>query len=305
VDNFNIDWDFISAREGGQKLNGYHPTMKSGVTIATGIDLKEKNRGYFEKLGVSKETIDVLEPFFGLTGEEAKEQATQLKVTKAMAVELDKKIKTPYAKEVAATYEKFSNGKKFTDLSRRKQTVLVSVGFQYGAGFYRADKKTRMNFIQQAGRDEWDAVYDNLMDFGDNFGPRRELEAEYLKPDLTEKKAEAPKIQAQPFADEESQAAFFDIMANSSIKDNDYFLKQLDTEIGFEKLSGPWRKLYSNVIADTKMGSFSASVDKMISEEGYEEPERYSLQYKNGGFSASMLKQDEYEEYKLNFRKKF
>jgi len=109
----------------------------------------------------------------------------------------------------------------------------------------------------------------------------------------------------QPFADEESQAAFFDIMANSSIKDNDYFLKQLDTEIGFEKLSGPWRKLYSNVIADTKMGSFSAGVDKMISEEGYEEPERYSLQYKNGGFSASMLKQDEYEEYKLNFRKKF
>jgi len=40
--NFNINWKFISEKEGGQWTNGYVPSENSGVTIATGFDLNAK-----------------------------------------------------------------------------------------------------------------------------------------------------------------------------------------------------------------------------------------------------------------------
>ena len=114
-----------------------------------------------------------------------------------------------------------------------------------------------------------------------------------------------PKVRPQPYANEESQEQFLDIVANNSIVDNDHFFKQLDTEIGLEKLGGPWRRLSGSISADTKLGTFSAGAEQVFSEEGDTMPEAFSLEYKNGGFSASMYKQDEYEKMKLNFRKKF
>ena len=321
VADYDIDWDFISKQEGGQKLNGYHPTMKSGVTVATGIDLKQKNRAYFENLGVSKETIDKLEPFFGLTGQQAKQKAGQLKISKSMADELDQKIKVPYAREVAATYEKFSGGKKFTDLSRRKQTVLVSVGFQHGSGFYRADKKTRMDFIQQAGRDEWDAVYKNLMNFGDNFGSRRKREANYLMKDLqsgkqktfmessmagNDKESMRDAMQAA-FADQQSQDAFMDVMSNSNLDQRDKFLKDIYGDLNLEELGGPWNRVTSSIGATTKFGIVEAQAEAIISEDRrFEEPDvRYGIKYRNGGFSAEMFRQGEKDTIKASFRKKF
>ena len=112
-------------------------------------------------------------------------------------------------------------------------------------------------------------------------------------------------IKAQPFTNEETQEQFLDIVANNSIVDNDHFFKQLDTEIGLEKLGGPWRRLSGSISADTKLGTFTAGAEQVFSEEGDTMPEAFSLEYKNGGFSASMYKQDEYEKIKLNFRKKF
>ncbi len=41
-----IDWDFISSLEGDQRLAGYVPAAdvsESGVTIATGVDLGQRN----------------------------------------------------------------------------------------------------------------------------------------------------------------------------------------------------------------------------------------------------------------------
>ena len=38
-----IQWDFISECEGKGITQGYQPTPNSGVTIATGFDLKEKD----------------------------------------------------------------------------------------------------------------------------------------------------------------------------------------------------------------------------------------------------------------------
>ena len=38
---YNIDWEFIASLEGNE-LQGYVPSNNSGVTIASGVDLKEK-----------------------------------------------------------------------------------------------------------------------------------------------------------------------------------------------------------------------------------------------------------------------
>ena len=42
----NINWDFISELEGKGVNQAYVPSDNSGVTVATGFDLKEKDATY-------------------------------------------------------------------------------------------------------------------------------------------------------------------------------------------------------------------------------------------------------------------
>ena len=169
---YNIDWEFISKLEGGSQLEGYHPSNNSGVTIGKGVDLKEKDRSFFEHLNLPESLIKKFEPFFGLSGMEAKAAAPNLIINEDEALILNQAIQSKYASMVAETYEKYSNGKLFSDLSMEQQTVLASVGFQHGTAFLKKDK-TPMNFIQQAGAGDWEAVLANLRNFGDNFNTRR------------------------------------------------------------------------------------------------------------------------------------
>ena len=50
----NIDWDFITEQEGGRILKGYLPDKKSksGVTIATGFDLGQRNESDLQGLSL-------------------------------------------------------------------------------------------------------------------------------------------------------------------------------------------------------------------------------------------------------------
>ena len=92
--------------------------------------------------------------------------------------DLNRKAFSWYAANIAGQYEAKSEGKKFMDLTRAQQTVLFSVGYQYGS-FKRKDGSD-MNFIKQAGAGDWKAVHKELMNFGDDFAPRRQREANYL-----------------------------------------------------------------------------------------------------------------------------
>ena len=175
---YNIDWEFISKLEGNE-LIGYQPDGNSGVTIASGVDLKEKDRSFFEHLNLPESLIKKLEPFFGLSGMEAKAAAPNLIINADEDLILNQAIHSKYADMVAATYEKYSNGKSFSDLSMEQQTVLASVGFQHGTAFVRKDG-TPMNFIKQAAAGDWEAVLANLRNFGDDFNTRRNEEADYL-----------------------------------------------------------------------------------------------------------------------------
>jgi hypothetical protein len=52
----------------------------------------------------------------------------------------------------------------------------MSVAHQYGTNL--PDRTP--NFWNQVTNGQWQAAHDNLMDFGDSFGPRRRLEAGLL-----------------------------------------------------------------------------------------------------------------------------
>ena len=134
----NIDWEFIHKLEGIGHTKGYHPTNNSGVTIASGFDLKEKDADFCRSIGIPETIVSELLPYFGLYGDQAKHFAEKLELTED-AVE------------------------------------IISVGFQYGR-FSRTP-----SFIKYATDGDWDAVYQELQNFGDYFPTRRKKEAEYLK----------------------------------------------------------------------------------------------------------------------------
>lgn len=196
---YNIDEDFVSTREGDtvhmyvpQKTRGV-PFPNSGVTIGKGFDLASKSTDTLLDMGVSEATITKLKPYLGLKGQKA---YNFLKDVGDMSLpvfsnseikDLNHKSFVWHADKIARQYENKSEGKKFMDLSRAQQTVLFSVGYQYGASFTRKDG-SEMNFIKQAAKGNWENVYKELMNFGDNHSSRRKQEAQLLFKDLISSK---------------------------------------------------------------------------------------------------------------------
>ena len=177
----NINWDFISSLEGKGVKTGYVPSENSGVTIATGFDLKEKTPEFLiNELGVSEETTGFLSQFMGMSGAEAEEVAPNLKLSDTQVQEIDKASHSWYTNQVIATYNKHNPVKPFEELTQAQQTVLVSVGFQHGTSFTRTDGSD-MNYIKQAASGDWDGALSNLRNFGDEFPTRRNKEADLLE----------------------------------------------------------------------------------------------------------------------------
>jgi hypothetical protein len=171
-----VDWKFISKLEGEAIDTGYVPSDNSGVTIGTGVDLKMKNAEFLESIGVPSDIVEVLEPYFRLKGDEAKAYLKDNPlVLSAVDIKiLDGAVQKFELNKIKTAYEKDSK-KSWNSLSANQQTVVTSVGFQYGD----MEKRTP-NFWEGVVSGNWTGVYKELMDFKDDFAPRRELEAELL-----------------------------------------------------------------------------------------------------------------------------
>ena len=64
----NIDYSFLSAREGGCKTTGYVPMSSkssSGVTVATGFDLGARSEADLNRLGLTAGLVAKLKPYLG------------------------------------------------------------------------------------------------------------------------------------------------------------------------------------------------------------------------------------------------
>ena len=184
----NIDWDFISKREGSRILTGYVPNAdgsKSGVTIATGFDLGARNASDISSL--SKTLIDKLTPYLGIKGAAAQDIASNLVITDAEAQEIDEFSKKQATDSLKSKW-KAATGKSFDDLPKNKATVVASVAFQYG------DLASETpNFWRQITNDDWNAAINNLRDFGDDYSTRRNLEADYIESGMGEAELAAKK----------------------------------------------------------------------------------------------------------------
>ena len=170
IDGFEkVDIDYISKEEGDNVLDGYtlppEQFSKSGVTVATGVDLGARNLNDLK--GLDSKIIEKLKPYLGLKGKNAKKQLDliPLKLSKKESNTLNKFIQKKILTKLKTKWNNDSKIK-FNKLSTEQATVLASVAFQYGSSFKRTDG-TQMNFYKLALNNDWQGVYDELMDFKD------------------------------------------------------------------------------------------------------------------------------------------
>ena len=191
MSEYKIDWEFISSLEGKGAKRGYVPSDNSGVTIATGFDLKTKDENFFRSIGLSQNIIDKLISYIGISGAEAKEFIAQkpLILEDNEVSEIDIASKNFYAHSIAQDYNNRNPKIKFKDLEPYQQTIIASVGFQYGS-FDRTP-----TFIGHATSGNWDGVVNELMDFQDDFPTRRKLEAKYYTDKSKKKSLVKPETQ--------------------------------------------------------------------------------------------------------------
>lgn len=191
----NIDWSFISALEGGQKLRGYVPVggrsgHRSGVTIATGFDIGQYALPQLRGMFGQGDLFDLLAPYAGLRLQQAVQalKARPLIVTRAQADRIDRVAKAEVVGTLIQRYDMEVARKRcfaheahlvdFVSLPKEAATIIASVAFQYGPGLAQATPR----FWDQITSQDWEGARANLLAFGDAYSTRQRREADYLEP---------------------------------------------------------------------------------------------------------------------------
>lgn len=178
-----IDYKFLSDLEGGSKTIGYVPAAavsKSGVTIATGFDLGQRNVSDLKKLKLDSVLINKLKSYLGAKSTSAqaliKKKPLSISLTEAQAI--DKAVKSAHLTQLKLKYNVVAeNKKKFIDLPPEAQTVIMSVSFQYGVGLNVRTPK----FWKAVTSQDWPSAIKLLKSFGDVYPTRRKKEAALLE----------------------------------------------------------------------------------------------------------------------------
>ena len=180
-----IDWNFISEREGGRHLVGYLPKKdgevldSSGVTIATGFDIGQHSVMELERMELPRDLIDILEPYCLASGEDA-EYVVDIhglpEISESEAFIVDAASHKTIVDEFKRKFDKVSVCP-FWALHPQIQTAITSVAFQYGTNLKR---RTPM-FWSQVTRCDWENAIYNLKNFGDKYSTRRGLEAKLIE----------------------------------------------------------------------------------------------------------------------------
>jgi len=176
-----IDWAFIGSLEGQSILTAYVPdpqTSQSGVTLATGVDLGQLTHGELARMGLDPALCARLEPYVGLRRQAAVDLLTDcpLAITQAESDALDAADRAMEIAPLITYYDWATEPGAFVALSSAAQTVLASVAFQYGANLRRKTPR----FWADAVRQDWQAMVNELWEFGDSYPTRRRKEALYL-----------------------------------------------------------------------------------------------------------------------------
>ncbi len=166
--------DGIVPKENGKVLG------QSGVTVGNGVDLGSKTVQQLKDLGVAQDIIDKLPPYLGKQGQAADDYLKDhpFSLTQKQAEDLSNIFLQKSANEVADRFNSDSKVGAFSDLPGNTKTMLVDIYHQYGNQLYGT------NFWKQVTDGDWQGAYKNLMNFGDKYRTRRQLEAGLLNQDI-------------------------------------------------------------------------------------------------------------------------
>lgn len=178
-----IDWAFIEARE-GHNLDGNVPSKdgvplgKSGVTIGSGFDIGQHSAQEIRDLNLGADLTARLLPFATLKGQLAVDKLSQvgLHITQSEEMLINAQVHSDKAVNLIVAYDNAVGYGAFYKLPGAAQTIIASVSFQYGSLAIATP-----NFWNDVIHKDWGAAIAELRNFGDDYGPRRNLEADYLQ----------------------------------------------------------------------------------------------------------------------------
>lgn len=162
----NVDVGVISQHEGGNKLNGYtlSPTKwpNAGVTVGIGVDLGQQSAQGLRNMGVSQALVDKLSGYLGLTGTDAQNylSAHPLTLTADEASELNGDVLKGYFNDLGSHFDDSAPNFNLSDLPWQAQTVMADLWYNMGDLTKKAP-----NLWDQMTNGDWNAAYDNLMNF--------------------------------------------------------------------------------------------------------------------------------------------
>lgn len=178
-----VNYKFLSELEGGRRTVGYVPAnnvSSSGVTIATGFDLGQRDEKDLKSLGLNYELIKKLKPYLGVKTTNAQELLNKnpLTITSEEARSIDIAVKADHIYRLKQKYNTAQgNTVKFSQIPAEAQTVLVSVSFQYGIAL----NVRTPQFWKAAIKQDWHTAIKELEEFGDAYPTRRKKEARLLE----------------------------------------------------------------------------------------------------------------------------
>lgn len=174
-----IDWKFIGELE-GSSTKGYVPDAggsHSGVTIASGLDIGQRNRVDLEALGLPLDIVNKLAPYCGKRGGDAVTLLAQtpLEITPSQESVINRLVHAYFTEQLIVDYDRASR-LKLEEIPGEAQTVIASIQFQYGSV-----KKKQAKFWSHVIVQDWRGAIDELGKFGQRYKTRRRKEQERLR----------------------------------------------------------------------------------------------------------------------------
>lgn len=165
--------------KGGPNPDRYEAMGQSGVTIATGCDLGQTDAKTLAAYGLCERIIGIYAPYLGKRKDRAIRQlhAAPLAVSYENARATDQAVHGGYLRRsVIPVYEKDS-GKKFADIPREAQAVIMSICFQKGVGGTRRGAPKTWKHLCEGN---WQAAANELLTGFTQYKSRRQAEGRLL-----------------------------------------------------------------------------------------------------------------------------
>ena len=196
----DVEWILQKGIEGTHECLGVPAKnkSKSGATIASGFDIGQHSQKEIEDyFGKDSVLTKKLLPFVGLKGEAAQDKIDAMtrggRGTRESLVDFSKDElnlinETIYPVTINKTSERFNENSAipFNQLPEELQTVIASVGFQYGNMKYQKGEKAGedFRFYKHITEGDWLKALNELRNFGDKHGPRHNKEADLMEQGL-------------------------------------------------------------------------------------------------------------------------